>query len=194
MGPCAVKTRNCGLLMPKLFTYKVKVAFVVYHVCGLLKTAFTWTISTKQFEILHIQFEHKKLLYTLKLKRKWFTFINLVKKRFTFVYSKLKLQSTRKLGYIDERYKVTSGEAQSCPAANNQAQVCVLRCHFKCRHQLSTVNNPCVRLASSVRRASKRKSVGHGFESHVRLTLYLESKNLSTTMNIIYITSFCLTS
>ena len=38
----------------------------------------------------------------------WFTFINLVKKRSTFVYSKLKLQSISKLGYIDERYKVTS--------------------------------------------------------------------------------------
>ena len=118
----------------------------------------------------------------------WFTFINLVKKRSTFVYSKLKLQSISKLGYIDERYKVTSGEAQTCPAANNQAQVCVLWCHFKCRHRLSTVDHPCVRLASSVVRASERKSVGHGFESHVRLTLYLVSKNLSTTMNIIYTT------
>ena len=37
---------------------------------------------------------------------------------------------------VDERYKVTSGGAQTCPAANNQTQVFVLRCHFKCRHRL----------------------------------------------------------
>ena len=37
---------------------------------------------------------------------------------------------------VDERYKVTSGEARICPVTNNQAQVCVLRCHFSCRHQL----------------------------------------------------------
>ena len=36
---------------------------------------------------------------------------------------------------VDERYKVTSGGARTWPAANNQAQVCVLRCHFSCRHQ-----------------------------------------------------------
>ena len=46
----------------------------------------------------------------------------------------------------------------------------------------------CVRLASSVRGASERKSESRGFESHVRLTLYLKSKNFSTTLNIIYIT------
>ena len=37
---------------------------------------------------------------------------------------------------VDERYKVTSGGARTCPAANSQAQVCVLRCHFSCRDQL----------------------------------------------------------
>ena len=37
---------------------------------------------------------------------------------------------------VDERYKVTSGGDQTCPSANNQAQVSVLRCHFSCRHRL----------------------------------------------------------
>ena len=40
---------------------------------------------------------------------------------------------------------------------------------------------------SSVRRASKRKSEGRGFEPHVRLTLSRIQENLSTTLNIIYI-------
>ena len=35
--------------------------------------------------------------------------------------------------------------------------------------------------------ASEHKSEGRGFESHTRLTLYLESKNLRKTLNIIYI-------
>ena len=46
------------------------------------------------------------------------------------------------------------------------------------------LDHPCVRFASLVGRASERKSEDPGFESHVRLTLYLESKNLSTTLNI----------
>ena len=46
---------------------------------------------------------------------------------------------------------------------------------------------PCVRLACSVGRASEGKSEGRGFESHARLILYLESKNRSTTLNMIYI-------
>ena len=37
---------------------------------------------------------------------------------------------------VDERYKVTLGGTRICPAANNQALVCVLRCHFLYRHQL----------------------------------------------------------
>ena len=41
---------------------------------------------------------------------------------------------------------------------------------------MTVLDHPCVRLASSVGRASKRNSEGHGFESNVRLTLYLESK------------------
>ena len=40
---------------------------------------------------------------------------------------------------------------------------------------------------SSVRRASKRKSEGRGFEPHVRLTLCRIQENLSTTLNIKYI-------
>ena len=52
---------------------------------------------------------------------------------------------------------------------------------------LTVLDQPCVRLASSVGRASERESEGHGFESHVRLTLHLELKNLSTALNIIYI-------
>ena len=36
------------------------------------------------------------------------------------------------------------------------------------------LDHPCIKLASSVRRASERKSEGRGFESHVRLLLYLE--------------------
>ena len=43
------------------------------------------------------------------------------------------------------------------------------------------------RLTSSVERTSERKSKGRGFESYVGLTLCLESKNLSTALNIIYI-------
>ena len=34
---------------------------------------------------------------------------------------------------VVERYKVTSGGARTCPAANNQAQLCVFRCRFSCR-------------------------------------------------------------
>ena len=51
---------------------------------------------------------------------------------------------------------------------------------------LTVLDHPCVRLASSVRRASEPKSDGRGFESHVRLTLHLESKNLSTDHIYIY--------
>ena len=40
---------------------------------------------------------------------------------------------------VDERYKVTSGWVRTCPAANNQAQVCVLQCHFSCRHPLCQI-------------------------------------------------------
>ena len=35
---------------------------------------------------------------------------------------------------VDKRYKVTSGGARTCPSANDQAQICVLQCHFSCRH------------------------------------------------------------
>ena len=47
---------------------------------------------------------------------------------------------------------------------------------------------PCVKLASSIGRASGRKSEGRGFESHMRLTLNfnLKSKNLNRILNIIY--------
>ena len=34
-----------------------------------------------------------------------------------------------------KRYKVASGGAQTCPTANNQALVCVLRFYFLCRHR-----------------------------------------------------------
>ena len=37
------------------------------------------------------------------------------------------------------------------------------------------LNHLCVRFASSVGRASEQRSEGRGFESHMRLTLYLES-------------------
>ena len=40
---------------------------------------------------------------------------------------------------VDERYKVTSGGVWTCPSANNQPQVFVLRCHFSCRHRLSWI-------------------------------------------------------
>ena len=40
---------------------------------------------------------------------------------------------------VDERYKVTSGGAHTYPAANNQAQICVLRCHFSCRDRLCQI-------------------------------------------------------
>ena len=53
--------------------------------------------------------------------------------------------------------------------------ICVCVCVYVCVY-------PCVRLASSVGRASEQ------FDSHLTLTLYLESKNLSTTLNITYIT------
>ena len=47
-------------------------------------------------------------------------------------------QSTQKMFFyeVDERYKVTSGWARTCPAASNQVQVCVLRCHFSRNHGL----------------------------------------------------------
>ena len=48
------------------------------------------------------------------------------------------------------------------------------------------LDHPCVKLASSVRRTSERKSEGRGFKSHVRLTLYFGSENLSATLSIIY--------
>ena len=48
-----------------------------------------------------------------------------------------------------------------------------------------------VKLATSVGRALEWKSEGHGFESHMRLTLYLESKNFNTTLSIIYL-SICI--
>ena len=51
----------------------------------------------------------------------------------------------------------------------------------------TVLDQPCVRLTSSVGRASERKSEGRGFEFLMRLTLYLESKNLSTAVSIIYI-------
>ena len=55
---------------------------------------------------------------------------------------------------------------------------------YMCIHNISlstVLDHFCVRLASSFGRASERKSEGRGFESHVRLTLYLESKKISTT-------------
>ena len=41
--------------------------------------------------------------------------------------------------------------------------------------------HPCIRLTRSVGKASEQKSKGSVFESHVRLTLYLKLKKLSTT-------------
>ena len=41
------KIKNYGVRMPKLFTYKVKGVFVVYHAFGLLKTVFIWRIQVK---------------------------------------------------------------------------------------------------------------------------------------------------
>ena len=55
------------------------------------------------------------------------------------------------------------------------------------KYTSTVLDYPYIRLARSVGRASERKSEGREFESHVRMTLYLESKNLSTTLNIIYI-------
>ena len=52
---------------------------------------------------------------------------------------------------------------------------------------MTVLDHLCVRLASSVRRALEWKSEGCGFDSRVRLTLYLKSRNFSTTLNIIYI-------
>ena len=71
------------------------------------------------------------------------------------------------------------------------AQLLLTRHKFVCFNVTSHVdmlNHPCVRLTSSVEIALERKSEGCGFESHVRLTLYLEWKNFSSTLNIIYIT------
>ena len=52
---------------------------------------------------------------------------------------------------------------------------------------LTVPNEPHGRLASSVGRALERQFKGCGLKPHVRLTLYLELKNLDTVMNIMYI-------
>ena len=49
------------------------------------------------------------------------------------------------------------------------------------------LDHPCVKLANSVGSASERQSEGRGFVSHMRLTLYLESKNFHNIEYHIYI-------
>ena len=65
------------------------------------------------------------------------------------------------------------------------AHLLTTRHKFVCFDVTSHVDIDCARSslcqASSVGRASEQKSEDCGFESHVRLTLYLKSKNLSTT-------------
>ena len=64
---------------------------------------------------------------------------------------------------------LTTRHKFACFDVTSRVDVDYARCH------------PCVRLASAVGRASEQKSEGRGFVSHVGLTLYLKSKNLSTT-------------
>ena len=47
-------------------------------------------------------------------------------------------------------------------------------------------DHPCVRLISSVGKASERKSEGRGFKSHVKLILYLQLKNFCYIYIYIY--------
>ena len=53
---------------------------------------------------------------------------------------------------VDERYKVTSGGARTCPAANNQAQVCF--------GVTSRVDIGCARLSLCQARQLSRESIG----------------------------------
>ena len=70
-----------------------------------------------------------------------------------------------------ENFRETSGEARTCPAANNQAQVCVHRCHFSCRHRLCQIILLSDSLAQSWEHRDKNPRVM--VSSHMRYWLYI---------------------
>ena len=85
-------------------------------------------------------------------------------------------------GAVEERYKVTSGRVQTCSAARNQGQVCVLLCYFPCRNSICEIS-----VSGYLAQLRVHKSDVCGFKPHMRLTLNLQTKSLSPRLNAEYV-------